>query len=283
MRIRTLVAAIALVLAAVPALPASAQDQEPEWAPVEEATIKPGVQIRTDSGGCTTNFVFYERHETTEGAVSFDVFIGLAAHCFTLGGSTGTNGCTTESRELGSQADVSGADHPATLVYSSWVTMKEVDEEDSATCGANDFAIVQLDGRDHDKVNPTLQYYGGPTALRNSETSTGDEVYSYGNSSLRFGISELSPKRGVSTGTTSSGWTHHVYTVTPGIPGDSGSAFVDEEGQALGVVVTLQLLPLAGSNGVTDMAKALAYLNANTDMDVQLGLGTEPFVDPVLP
>jgi hypothetical protein len=48
----------------------------------------------------------------------------------------------------------------------------------------------------------------------------------YGNSGLRLGITQLSPKSGVSLGTSGGGWTHPAYTVTPGIPGDSGSAFL---------------------------------------------------------
>jgi hypothetical protein len=237
---------------------------------------------RAPSGSCTSNFVFYERHEDDAGDVSFDVYIGLAAHCFGLGGATGTNGCSTGSREIGEEATVGGAVHPGTLAYSSWATMQEVDETDGNACAMNDFALIKLDPRDYDKVNPTLQYFGGPTGLRTTTTSLGEEVYSYGNSSLRLGISQLSPKRGWSTGTTNGGWSHRVYTVTPGIPGDSGSAFVDDEGAGLDVVVTLQLAPFAGANGVTDLARALACGNAHTDLDVQLALGTEPFADPVL-
>ena len=56
--------------------------------------------------------------------------------------------------------------------------------------------------------------------------------------------------------------------MTPGIPGDSGSAFVNDEGQALGILSTLALAPLAGSNGVSDLAKSLDDANAKG------GLGT---------
>jgi hypothetical protein len=37
------------------------------------------------------------------------------------------------------------------------------------------------------------------------------------------------------------GWSHNVATVTPGVPGDSGSAFLDANGRALGVLSTLPL------------------------------------------
>ena len=60
------------------------------------------------------------------------------------------------------------------------------------------------------------------------------------------------------------GWSHNVSTLTPGIPGDSGSGFLNDSGQAIGILSTLQLAPLPGSNGVGDLGKELAYLHANT-------------------
>ena len=35
------------------------------------------------------------------------------------------------------------------------------------------------------------------------------------------------------------GWSHDVYTVTPGIPGDSGSGFLDADGRAFGTLSTV--------------------------------------------
>jgi hypothetical protein len=68
------------------------------------------------------------------------------------------------------------------------------------------------------------------------------------------------------------------YTVTPGIPGDSGSGFLNSSGQAIGVLSTLQILPTAGSNGVGDLAKELSYMRANSSFSgVQLAPGTQPF------
>jgi hypothetical protein len=280
---RALLAAAAVAVASLaPAVPAIAETPEPEWAPVEEATVRPGVQIRSESGQCTTNFIFYEVHETEEDdEFEFDIYIGTAAHCF--GGTGETAGCTSAGAALGSSADIQGADHPGELTYSSWVTMDQVAEDDTTVCRYNDFALVRLDPRDHDKVNPTLQFYGGPDGLLTDGTSSGDEVFSYGNSSLRFGIGTLSPKRGYSLGTEGGGWNHRVYTVTPGIFGDSGSAFIDEQGLAMGVVVTIAIAPFAGSNGVTDLARSLAYLGEHTTAEIHLALGTEPFEDELVP
>jgi hypothetical protein len=103
-------------------------------------------------------------------------------------------------------------------------------------------------------------------------------VYSYGNSSLRLGLSPLSPKQGVSIGDAGNGWSHDVYTATPGIPGDSGSAFLNSTGAALGVLSTVQIAPLAGSNGVGDMNLELNYMRSHSSFSgVQLANGTQPF------
>ena len=73
-----------------------------------------------------------------------------------------------------------------------------------------------------------------------------------------------------------------MYTVTPGVPGDSGSAFLDAEGNALGTLSTVQLAPLAGSNGVGDLAHELAYAQQYGGFNgLTLAQGTEPF-SPVL-
>jgi hypothetical protein len=88
----------------------------------------------------------------------------------------------------------------------------------------------------------------------------------------------LSPKQGIVVQNEGNGWSHDVATATPGVPGDSGSGFMNESGGAIGVLSTLQIAPLAGSNGVGDLAKELAYLRANTSFtEMQLVPGTEPF------
>jgi hypothetical protein len=133
-------------------------------------------------------------------------------------------------------------------------------------------------------VNPSIPHWGGPTAINSTGTALGSSVYSYGNSELRGGVTQLSPKKGVSLGDAGAGWSHDVYTVTPGIPGDSGSAFLDATGSALGVLSTVAIAPLAGSNGVGDVSREIAYMQAHSSFTtVQLALGTEPFNGNQLP
>jgi hypothetical protein len=238
------------------------------WAPAGQATVHPGVMTFTDGGQCTSNFVF------TQGS---DVYLGQAAHCSSTGGQTSTDGCDTGSLPLGTSVEVTGASRPGTMVYNSWLTMQARGETDANACAYNDFALVRIDPADVGKVNPSVPGFGGPTGV-GSAGGLGSTVYSYGNSSLRGGVTKLSPKQGVVVQNTGGGWSHTVYTATPGIPGDSGSGFLNASGQAIGVLSTLQVLPVAGSNGVGDLGRELAYMRANSSFSgVQLAPGTEPF------
>lgn len=279
----TLVAtAVASLLAAVLLAPQPAA-QAATWAPADTAAIHPGVQAYTAGAQCTSNFVF------TDGAGN--VYVGYAAHCAGTGAATDTNGCDAASLPLGTRvtfaeggsllSEGTAVGH-GTLAYSSWLTMQQRGETDADTCAYNDLALVRVDAADVGKVNPSVPFWGGPTGIDTAGTAAGDTVYSYGNSSLRGGITALSPKQGISLGTDSGGWNHPVYTLTPGVPGDSGSAFLDADGQALGVLSTLALAPLAGSNGVGDLGRELAYAQANGGIaGLALVPGTEPF-SPVL-
>ncbi len=261
-----LLVALALAAAGALATPAAA-DAAPDWAEFEQASIQPGVQMVTEGGQCTANFVF------TDGA---DILLGYSAHCAGTGEATSTNGCEAATHPTGTPVEIEGATQPGTLTYSSWETMQQRGEGDLDTCQFNDFALVTLHPDDHGAVNPTIPFWGGPDAL-GSSTAELEKVYTYGNSSLRLGIDLLKPKEGYSLGQTASGWNHPVYTATPGIPGDSGSAFLDGAGAAVGSLSTLAIAPLAGSNGVTDLALALDYANTHGGVSAQLATGTEPF------
>lgn len=74
------------------------------------------------------------------------------------------------------------------------------------------------------------------------------------------------------------GWSHLIQTLTPGIPGDSGSGVFDGKGRAFGVLSTLTLLPLPGLNGVGDLERELDYMRSFDDFaNIQIAFGTEPF------
>jgi hypothetical protein len=269
-KIRLMLATAVVAVAGMLALAGTAS----AWAPAATAPIHPGVQTLTQGAQCTANFVYSDGTNT---------FIGQAAHCSGTGGNTATDGCTSGTLPVGTKVDVGGASQQGTMVYNSWATMQSLREKDANTCQYNDLALIQLTAADAAKVNPSIPYWGGPVGLGGA-TAQGDKVYSYGNSSLRGGVTTLSPKLGLSLGTDSGGWNHTVYTVTPGIPGDSGSGFLDTNGKAFGVLSTVAIAPLAGSNGVGDVASELAYLHAHTSFTgVQLAAGTQPFDGSKLP
>lgn len=239
------------------------------WAPADQATIHPGVMTFTEGAQCTSNFVYQDG--TT-------VYLGQAAHCSGTGAATETNGCDAESLPIGTPVEVDGASRPGVLAYNSWVTMQARGESDENACAYNDLALIRLDPADVADVNPSVPALGGPTGI-GSWGGAGSTVYTYGNSSLRGGVTALSPKRGVVVQNTGGGWSHDVYTATPGIPGDSGSGFLNATGGAIGTLSTVQLAPLAGSNGVGDLPRELAYMRANAAGfgNVQLVPGTESF------
>jgi len=260
-------ATLILSLAALVALVVSPSHAS-AWAPVGQATVHPGVQVFTAGAQCTSNFVFEEGAE---------VFLGQAAHCSGTGGQTETDGCTSGSLPLGTPVEVTGASKPGTLVYNSWLTMQANGETDPDACAYNDLALIRLDPADVAKVNPSVPGFGGPTGL-GSAGAAGSTVYSYGNSELRGGVTKLSPKQGLLVKNEGAGWSHVVATVTPGIPGDSGSGFLNASGAAIGLLSTLQLAPLPATNGVGDLGRELAYMHTHSSFDeARLVLGTEAF------
>ena len=236
------------------------------WAPASSATIHPGVQTNTDGGQCTANFIYQN---------GSDVFIGQAAHCSGTGAATETDGCDSGSLPLGTPVEVDGASRPGTMVYNSWLAMQAAGESNADTCAYNDLALVKLDPADVGKVNPSVPGFGGPTGVGGA--AVGSDVFSYGNSSLRLGLTQTSPKQGKVVSIDGNGWSRTVYTATPGIPGDSGSGFLNSTGQAFGVLSTVAIAPTPASNGVGDLSKELDYARSHGFGGLTLVNGTQPF------
>lgn len=255
----------------------AAGKRSPRWAPAATATITPGVQMFTRGAQCTGNFVFRDAAGRT--------YVGYAAHCAGKGAATDTDGCSTRSHPLGTRvrfargATLAGGGTTVgrgTLVYSSWWAMRALAEPRSSVCAANDFALVRVGPRHVGKVNPSVPFWGGPTGLSEGAPA-GTQVHSYGSSSLRP-TDVLSPKTGASLGRTHGGWGLEVYTATPGIPGDSGSGFLDERGRAVGTLSTVAAAPVPGSNGLGNLARELAYAQRHSGIrGLRLVEGTVDF------
>ena len=212
------------------------------WAPVRHATVTPGIQTITDGAGqCTTNFVFTDARGR--------VYLGQAAHCART--KEGRNGCRASTRPLGTEVtfttgatafDVGEPVAHGRLAYNSWRTMRRLGVRDQNLCAYNDFALVRLPPQEWAKVNPSLPYWGGPTGLSTYGVSTGDHVYGFGRSSLRADDSPESRQAALAMADRAEtrGWSHTISSRSPGIPGDSGSAYVDQDGRAIGTLSTLR-------------------------------------------
>ncbi len=286
-RASAVAAAGLLAVAAVAAAPAAAAaassdatstlvDSTMSWAPSGVATIHPGVVTLTDgSGQCTANFLFTD--------AARNVYLGQAAHCSGTGEATETNGCDAKSLPLGTPVTIGVSGVTGAMAYNSWLAMQNSGEKDADACAYNDLALIKLPAGALDMANPSVPIFGGPVGLNTTGTSNGEAVYSYGNSSLRQGLAVLSPKQGTSLGTVGNGWSHSVYTITPGIPGDSGSAFLDSQGRALGDLSTLAFAPVPLSNQVSDLAKEIDYARTHSGITgLRVVAGTEPFVASAL-
>ena len=215
------------------------------------ATIHPGVQTVTDGAQCTANFVFQDAAN----------YLGQAAHC------SGTGGRPTPTAALGVAADrhagdITGASKPGrsstTRGSRCRRSARPTPTPAPSTTSRSSRSTRPTSGRSTRRSRS-----GAARPGSTARPAPGDKVLTYGNSELRGGITQLSPKEGDSLGDDGGGWTHTVYTVTPGIPGDSGSAFLDRPGRR-SASWTVAIAPLAGTNGVGDITKELAYLAAHT-------------------
>jgi hypothetical protein len=237
MRLRRLFAAAAVGVVLVPVLTAPTA-----WA---ATPITPGtsLEIRLDATTaalCTADFVFTARGTT---------FLGTAAHCVSPGADTAGSGCVQDSIPLGTTVRVAGQDR-GRLAYSSWITMQRRGERDRSLCADNDFALVALDPADAARVDPSVPDIGGPVGLA-TDVTPGTGVASYQPNDR---ADPVKVGRTLQDGPL----LHLVRTDPPGVPGDSGSGYLDAQGRAFGVLAT-ESSSSPPTNGVVDLAAALAY------------------------
>jgi hypothetical protein len=261
-----------LVAALLPAHPAGAAGSSPlpPWAPIDRAKVHPGQVLDTKGSDCTANFVFAD--------AANHVYLGQAAHCSSEGNEMNFDGCKEKTLPLGTLVTVVESQIIGELAYNSWRTMQARHETNSSACLDNDFALVRLPDSVRDQVNPTVPFFGGPTGVNTAVVAAGDKLYAYGNTPLRGGIGMLSPKTGAVVLPVDDNWSYLAYFLTPGIPGDSGSAVMDAKGNALGVLSSLVTTPTPGSNGVSDLQRMLAYAQDMSGIKgLRLVAGTTPF------
>ncbi|MBQ0794759.1 MAG: trypsin-like peptidase domain-containing protein [Zhongshania sp.] len=233
--------------------------------------IRPGMEISADGSGCTGNFLFSPNAQT--------VYIGVAAHCFSIDTNDGVDPCETNNLPIGfNQVIIENATQPGELVYSSWRAMQEQGETPgSDACVYNDFALVKVHSDDLANIHPASFAFGGPVSLFTGLASVGDNVFAYGRSPFHFGLRNLEAKSGTITAVLGGGWAYEIRTDKASIPGDSGGPIFGPTGQALAVTSVLSV-GLGGptllnvSNGVANVDRALKYaidggfINASTKL-----------------
>jgi len=102
------------------------------------------------------------------------------------------------------------------------------------------------------------------------------KVKIFADGAAKADIVDLAKNSWIASSTTG-GFGHEVYTMSPGIPGDSGNGYLTQNGEAVGVLSTLNLAPLPVSNGMTDLPKAVRYAEKHGFAGLELEPGTEPF------
>ena len=251
------------------------EDNTPPETPVSYGVpmatqIRPGVEISANGSGCTGNFLFSPNSQT--------VYIGVAAHCFSLDSNDDIDPCESNNLPIGfNQVVIENASQPGEIVYSSWRAMQESGETPgSNACTYNDFALVKIHSDDVANIHPASFAFGGPVSLFTGLASVGDAVYAYGRSPYHFGLRLLEAKSGDITAVLVNGWAYQIVTDNASIPGDSGGPIFGPNGQALAVTSVLTLSLGLGaapvSNGVTNLDRALQYaidggfINASTKL-----------------
>lgn len=248
------------------------------WAPASRAELGPGVRTFTGYGQCTANFVFSDRAR--------NLYLGQAAHCAETAESV--DGCTATSRPLGTPVAITRGDANVgtgrviargRLAYSSWLTMQRLKEKDKARCAFNDFALIRLPRDARKLVNPSMPFWGGPIGLADRGMSMSERVFGFGRSELRKAHSHASRQSAVTLADAgvSHGWSHSFVGRSPGIPGDSGSGYLDSAGEALGTLSTLRMsFPMV--NAIGDLRHELRYARAHSGISgLRLELGTVAF------
>lgn len=209
------------------------------WPPKGEAAVRPGVRIA--GRVCTANVVLSNPANTT-------FYVATAAHC-------------VHGRPVGDDVAIAGGRASGTLVYDAWETLEGVPGHRVA-CGdraEQDLALVRVDEADEDEVHPATLGFGGPTYLRDRAAS-GEELYTYGNSSYRGDQHWSKPTVGVSVG--NGRCRTEAILPTRGY-GDSGSPVLGHDGAALGIYVT-------APGGFVNLGQAVDFAEAHTDLELEL-------------
>ena len=162
--------------------------------------------------------------------------------------------------------------------------MQSHGETNADACAFNDLALVKVDPADVGKVNPSIPFWGGPTGVDSDGTAQPATPSSAtATPSCAAASPSSAPSRARASATTATAGATPSTPSRPASPATRARPSSTPTGKALGVLSTVAIAPLAGSNGVGDVAKELAYANSTGGFGVTLAQGTEAFTGPLLP
>ncbi|MDQ3305025.1 MAG: S1 family peptidase [Actinomycetota bacterium] len=179
--------------------------------------VRPGSLVQTEGGACTLNFMFTD----PDG----DRYMGTAGHCILATSPVGNqdNGEVTFDPGEGPEAIDGEGNRIGEFVYAIQSDPK-------------DFALIRLD--DDVEASPQVCGFGGPTGVNDSQPGLLEPTV----------LSNYGNPLGLGTGVTQKSFLalgmpdpDHVFATGLVLPGDSGGPVLDEEGRAVGVVVSTGL------------------------------------------
>ncbi len=179
--------------------------------------VRPGAIVNTDNGSCTMNFMFTDP--------AGDRYMGTAGHCILATSAVGQqdNGEVTFEPGEGPEATDAEGNRIGNYVYAIQSDPK-------------DFALILLD--DDVEASPQVCSFGGPTGISDERPGLLEPTLlsNHGNP-LGLG-SGVTAKTFLALGMPDP---DHVFATGLVLPGDSGGPVLDEEGRAVGVVVSTGL------------------------------------------
>ncbi len=202
--------------------------------------VRPGAIVQSTLGLCTQNFIF-------RGSDGYR-YVGTAGHCILDGGAPVNLGDSQQPGETvwalgrGPIATDAAGNRIGRFAYAIFKDPK-------------DFALIRIDKSV--PVSATMCYFGGPVGINISHTGISN-VHYYGNAA---GIGTVVPARtAVATLIDNA---DHIYAWGLVVPGDSGGPLIDDNGRALGVIVTTGVhegdnIMSSGTIGATRLAPQLA-------------------------
>lgn len=224
--------------------------------------VRPGARVWITAGGstsgCTLNFVFRGTSYDEEGRpVDEGLFIGTAGHC--IPGHDGEQTWTPGAAPVAADA----ADNRfGEVVYAALTGPSDTNPMNL------DFSLIRIDDSREPEVKPGLCHFGGPSGV-STTWDEGDLVHHFGQ-----GIVYEDTVQGRS-GVVSSGDDVEASAIVftgSALFGDSGSALIESDGDALAVVVAI-LPPLVFSTPID-----MQIERAENELDIDFELVEAPFV-----